>query len=338
MPQKTADEALERLREIRAEFSAFCEANGAVTEADTRAKLINKILVEVCGWPEGDLTREQHVRRGYMDYCLKVLERPFITVEAKREGVPFVFPTGSANKWLRLSGTILTRADVRDAILQVRGYCDDQGIRYAIATNGYAWILFRAIREDMPWRDGMARVFATLDEVIEHFTDFWNLLSYEALVTGSLEAEFGSPRRPARQLLRVVDRLYNADVPLQRNRLHAQLHPLIKAIFEDIADQDAVEILQECYVHSASLRIVADDLNFVITDSIPRFLRDQGAEPVRQAPDDAGGFGEAVAAKQLPAEPCMKRLSPDCAKVVHQGDVIWSPPVDEVGGELRHAK
>ena len=116
MPPKTADEALERLREIRAESSAFCEANGAVTEADTRAKLIDKVLVEVCGWPESDLSREQHVQRGYMDYCLKVLERPFITVEAKREGVPFVFPTGSANKWLRLSGTILTRADVRDAI------------------------------------------------------------------------------------------------------------------------------------------------------------------------------------------------------------------------------
>src|SRR5262249_23655814 len=47
MTQKTADEALERLREIRAEFSAFCDANGAVTEADTRAQLIDKILVEV---------------------------------------------------------------------------------------------------------------------------------------------------------------------------------------------------------------------------------------------------------------------------------------------------
>jgi hypothetical protein len=33
MPQKTADEALDRLREIRAEFSDLCEANGAVTEA-----------------------------------------------------------------------------------------------------------------------------------------------------------------------------------------------------------------------------------------------------------------------------------------------------------------
>jgi hypothetical protein len=46
------------------------------------------------------------------------------------------------------------------------------------------------------------------------------------------------PPSAARQLLRVVDRLYNADLPLQRNRLHAQLHPLIQTIFQDLADQD----------------------------------------------------------------------------------------------------
>ena len=103
-----------------------------------------------------------------------------------------------------------------------------------------------------------------------------------------------------RQLLRVVDRLFNSDLPLQRNRLHAQLYPIIQTVFEDIADQDPLEILQSCYVHTESLRIVAQDLDTIITDSIPQFLLDQGTEPVSQGRDDAGRFGVAVA-QSLPS-------------------------------------
>jgi len=93
--------------------------------------------------------------------------------------------------------------------------------------------------------------------------------------------------------VRVSDRLFNADLPLQRNRLHAQLTPLIATIFEEIADQDAVEVLQNCYVHTGSLKIVASDLDCVITDSIPAFLQTEGAQPLPTG-SDARGFSAVV--------------------------------------------
>jgi hypothetical protein len=287
------DSALQALRTINQEFEAFRRDKGKVSEADTRAKLIDRILTEVCLWPEGGITREDRVDRGYIDYALSVQNRPYIAVEAKREGIAFVFPE-STHRTLTLSGSLLTEAAIRDAILQVRGYCDDAGIRYGIATNGYAWIVFRAIREDRPWRDGSARIFASLENIESHFTDFWNLLSYEAIGNGALDEEFGSRIRTPRRLARVVDRLFNADLPLQRNRLHSQLYPLMQTVFENIADQDPVEILQSCYVHTGSLKIVAQDLNATITDAIPRFLEEQGAEPVFQSGTSAGSFGVAI--------------------------------------------
>jgi hypothetical protein len=119
-----------------------------------------------------------------------------------------------------VSGSLLTDKQISSAVLQVRGYCDDAAIRYAIATNCYAWIVFRAIREDMPWRNGSARVFPSLEHIAENFTEFWNLLSFDAIQRGSLDEEFGSSKRTARNLHRVVDRLFNADLPLQRNRLN----------------------------------------------------------------------------------------------------------------------
>jgi len=215
-------------------------------------------------------------------------------VEAKREGKPFTLPV-TASKYLKLSGPLMTNSEVRAATNQVRGYCDDCGVRYAVATNGYAWIVFRAIREDIPWRDGSARVFPSLEYIESNFTEFWNLMSYDAIQAGSLDGEFGTSLRAPRKMLRVIDRLFNSDLPLQRNRLHAQLHPLIQAIFQDIADQDPIEILESCYVHTGSLRIVARDLNAIIIDSIPKFLQDQGAEAVTQSATAAGTFGDAVA-------------------------------------------
>ncbi len=289
------DAAIKTLQNIKEVFATFLADNGRASEADTRANLIDKILIEVLEWPEGVIVREQHVNQGYIDYSLKVQTRRYVAVEAKRESVSFTFPT-AAHRSLKLSGSLLTEKSVADAIKQVRGYCDDAGIRYAIATNGNAWIVFRAIREDLPWREGNARIFPSIDFIIEHFTDFWNLLSFEAIQRGSLDEEFGSSVRRPRELHRVVARLFNADLPLQRNRLHAQLHPLIETIFEDIADQNALEILQSCYVHIGSLRIVAQDLNAVITDAIPRFLRQQGTEDIVQTATDAGRFDDAVEA------------------------------------------
>jgi hypothetical protein len=288
------DAALEALERIIQEFANFLKDKGRVSEADTRANLIDKILTQVCCWPEAAISREEHVDRGYIDYSLSVQARRYVSVEAKREGIAFSFPE-TDSRTLKLSGSLLTDKPIAEAINQVRGYCDDGGIRFAIATNGYSWIVFRAIREDVPWREGHARIFPSLEYIRMHFTEFWNLLCYDAILKGSLDTEFGSALRKPRHLYRVLDRLFNADLPLQRNRLHAQLHSLIQTVFEDIADQDPLEILQSCYVHMGSLRIVAQDLNTVITDAIPQFLLEQGAEPLKQTSGDAGTFGVAVA-------------------------------------------
>lgn len=294
IPSNPADTAFRVLRQIRTEFSQFLVNTEHPTEADTRANLVDRMLTEVCLWPEQMIRREEHVHAGFLDYSLLVRSRPYIAVEAKKSGVAFAFPKTSS-RTLKLSGPILTDKPVSEALKQVRTYCDDGGIRYGIATNGHAWIVFRAIREDMPWREGHARVFPNLDYIEANFTDFWNLLSYDAILSGSLDAEFGAVMRVTRKLHRVLDRLFNADLPLQRNRLHHQLHPLIQTVFENIADQEPPEILQSCYVHSGSLRIVAQDLDTVITDAIPEFLLQQGAEPVKQTASDAGSFGTAVA-------------------------------------------
>ena len=86
------DDSLEVLRHTIQEFKTFVEGRGTVSEADTRSKLIDKVLVEVCGWPELAITREEHVESGYIDYLLKIQSRPYVLVEAKKEGIASDLP------------------------------------------------------------------------------------------------------------------------------------------------------------------------------------------------------------------------------------------------------
>lgn len=289
------DKALIIIQHISDEFEGFCKVKGKVSEADTRAKVIDKVLVDVLGWSEQHITRERHVHEGYMDYELGLRERSIITVEAKKAGAPFVFPIQARQrKILKLNGSILTVPEIKEAILQARSYCDNSGIRYAVATNGYAWIIFRAIREDMGWYEGNAIVFPSLEYIEKNFVAFWNLLSYEAVLGGSLDAEFGSSLRVSRESHRVVNILYNSNLPLQRNRLDTQLQPLARFVFEDIYGENQREVLKSCYVYYRSLDTVANDINHAITDTMPMFLKQQGTTPITQSKGDAGTFGRLV--------------------------------------------
>lgn len=45
------DDSLTRLNQIKKDLQQFCESKGSVSEADTRAKIIDNILREVLGWP-----------------------------------------------------------------------------------------------------------------------------------------------------------------------------------------------------------------------------------------------------------------------------------------------
>jgi Type I restriction enzyme R protein N terminus (HSDR_N) len=291
MDRDQVDKALENLKEIAKQFKLFLADRGRASESDTRAKVITKVLEDVLFWPERETDRELNTDSGRMDYRLKVNTKPLVVVEAKAEGIAFVLPvSGSAQRMYKLDGALVTSNEIKEAIEQVRAYCDDEAIRYAIATNGDTWIVFRAIRDDnIGWRKGKARVFRSIDEIILNFTDFWNLLSYEAICQGSLNEIFSSSVRTSRQLHRVVANHFNPDVPLLRNRLNTDIQPLIRLVFEDIADQEELEVLQSCYIHTGTLATAANDLDVIITETIPKFLVDEGAVAVGDD-HERGGF------------------------------------------------
>ncbi len=291
---ENVDRALYSMQKIQKDFKIFCENNLYVTEADTRINLIDRILHEVLLWAPEETRREPRASNGYLDYLLSVNGKQFVCVEAKKEGIAFQFPKDKQRKFYTLNGAISKDKTSFDAITQVRSYCDDTAIRYAVATNGYTWIIFRAIREDFSWKEGSARVFHSLEDIINSFVEFWNLLSYPCICSGSLDGQFSSVSISNRDLTRVLNFLLQPDVPLLRNFLHTELHPIITHFFEDIADPDFIETLENCYVYSTTIKTVASDINYVIKDSVPKFLKDEGITEIIHKEKDAGTFGKVI--------------------------------------------
>ncbi|MFH0994510.1 MAG: P-loop NTPase fold protein [Pseudomonadota bacterium] len=286
------DNGFTKLAEIYTSFGNFCQHKGQITESDTRAKIIDRILKEVLDWPEDAFNRELPVHQGFLDYLLMSGSRNLIVVEAKREGIPFEIPQSlMTRKKYKISGSIKTNPLIKEAIEQVQRYCIDLPVRYASVTNGYAWLVFRAIREDISWLNGQVIVFPSAGYIKDHFVEFWNLLSFQAVLDGSLEKAFSSEITTPRLLTRPIDQLRNPDAPLFRNRFHMHLHPFVEGVFRDIGEKE-IEILEKCYVYNRSLKIIDEDLQLIIKDSIPNFV----SEAVETKPGhrDSGPLGEEI--------------------------------------------
>lgn len=266
-----SDEPLDRFKRIFLENPSLAQNRGRTTEADTRANVLDRLIHEVLEWPRDNVNREPFANPGYIDYQFSH-GRPILLMEAKAEGESFAFPYQKQPKrHLKINGTLSSNKAVGEAITQVQRYCSDTGTRFAVVTNGFTFLLFRAITEGVPWKDGQAIVFLDYNDVVNNFTEFWNLLSYEAVKDGQLDAVFRLSRTNSRGYYRPIDQVIDSDATYGRNPFNAALKPFLDRFFGDIANQDAVDILKHCYVHSRPVQIIDKDLKLAIRDEIPKF-------------------------------------------------------------------
>lgn len=283
----------DRRRAFQAHLEAHRQMPLALSEADVRAKLIDPLFVAALGWPETQIRRERHTSGGdYIDYEFgdPVV---FFLVEAKRTGPQFSFTNSTHRRTFQLSGLFQGDAALKEACEQAARYCQDEAIPYAVVTNGLQVIVFRAVRTDRPWRKGEALVFRSSEELLKEFGELWDVLSYNAVRSRSLDRFFAPPDETPRHLKSVLGTLANPDEKLVRNALNSELIPVIKAVFDDLTDATHVKALEYCYVHSRQLQTVADDFILTIRDLPPKYLEGQ-VEHLTVTPAHAQAFQLAV--------------------------------------------
>lgn len=196
-------------------------------------------------------------------------------IEAKRVATAFRFPASTHRRTLQLATLFQADPSLKQACEQAARYCQDEGIPYAVVTNGNQLLVFKAVRTDRPWRKGQALVYRDVAELEACFNELWDLLSYPAVRSRALDRYFSPPDETPRHLRSVLGQLPNPDEKLVRNALNSELIPVIKAVFDDLTDPAHADALAQCYVHSHQLQSVADDFILTIRDLPPKYLQGQ---------------------------------------------------------------
>jgi len=247
MPNSDIDKAFERFRKLVESLP-----QKALSESDSRAKIIDPILKDCLGWDEGDITREESVHPGFIDYVLRIDNRPILILEAKQVGSAFTVPLGSKKRRYKISGSISTDRKIKQSIDQAHKYSVESGTTFAVISNGQQFIIFESFKHGGRWKDGFCVIFGSFEDIMSNFTLFHNILSKERVTEGSLRKYVSEEGLPL-DFKRPLDFVHNEDATCARNFLATHITPIISYIFKDLTADSQIEILRKCYVRQKQL-------------------------------------------------------------------------------------
>ena len=224
------------------------------SEADTRSKLIDTLFIDCLGWNEGDIRRELSDAGMRLDYRLSIL-LPTLIIEAKRSKLSFpVLPIQKPYK-VKLKKLLDANPTLKEHIEQVSGYCHVWSIPYAVLTNGRTYIVLTGKRDDrMPLYNGDVYIISDILSNEVDFTDIFNLLSKQAVATGSLQKMLGHAR-PDVISRSVLNTYLNPDAICPNNLMSESVETILDQLFTDVINDNRDEIVVDCYVKPGTARI-----------------------------------------------------------------------------------
>lgn len=235
---------------LKKEISGY---GSGLSEADTRCKIIDKILTKCLGWEEENIRREEHVNKGYIDYIMRN-EGKGIIVEAKKVGTSFELPAGiDYSSRLTISKLLKKERSLEEHYNQVLKYCLNAGIQFGCFTNGLSWVLFPALRTDgIKLHMSKVIVFRGIDEIENNFLNFWNLLSKVSITDETINKILLPESKQIPPSYIVNDREKREQVH-NRNILSDILSPVLPEYFGDLIGPESLSKLEKCYVEPVPL-------------------------------------------------------------------------------------
>lgn len=227
---------------------------GDRNEATTRLHLIDELILGVLGWPKDHVVAEEAHEGQYTDYSIGHPATRLI-VEAKREGIYFELPAGTASLVVALPTLLAHSKEMRAAIEQALGYCQERGVAFAAVANGHQLIAFLASRGDgVPPLRGRALVFDSFESMKGSFQTLWDNLSRPGVDLKTLERTLGATaiETPPEKL---SARLPGYPGFWVRNKVNTELKILGDLVLQDLvmAPELEREFLGRCYLSSSAL-------------------------------------------------------------------------------------
>ncbi len=244
------DAAHERMSDFLSEFATY--SNTLFTEQDTRVKVLDRLFIEVLGWPYSDVRTESRAGMGFIDYQFIRENRTRLIVEAKRDGLEFGLKGRTAGRAYKLNGPTFGNPSARGGIEQAIQYCAHKNSELAVVSNGREFIVFRGSRlgDGKDTLDGVAFIFPSIESVAENFGHFFDLLAPSSVERFEFRAHFQEAEgRPIRStLFERALRPPSTRKLAPHEELSADLDRLMTSFFRRLAGDDDPEMLSKCFV------------------------------------------------------------------------------------------
>lgn len=246
------DAAFARFKELVAEVMEKGYWDSVTSEADTRMKIIDRIFVEILGWPREHIHLESTAGKKFIDYRCTVGKLSRLIIEAKKEARDLGIHDNHAARFFKLNGAVFDSEAAKEGIGQAIYYCAHKGAELACVTNGRQWAIFRGAKgpDGTDILEHQACVFGSLESVINKFSDFYELLSYDGVSQYSYRAVFRqADGQPIRQKSKTaIARHPESKQMLKGDQLSADLDRIMQSFFRDLSGEDDAEARRACFV------------------------------------------------------------------------------------------
>jgi hypothetical protein len=295
------------VRLLKHEFAQF--EGEELSEADTRSKLVDALLLGALGWKEHSIQREPAAETGFVDYLLHTSRVAFV-IEAKKNTKLFTLPSTSKQRRFKIGGALSGDKDLRKAIDQCRAYGVAKGTSFCCVTNGIQYVFFRSHSDDgLEFSDHQATVFSSPEDVLANFVLFYSLLSFDSVAAGGNFSAL-----PVGDVVDVSSKFKELTASPQRsrhrtrNRLFPFIRDVVSEVFQDLAEEGAdEELIVQCYVESAQQNSYEQSLRALVRERPA--LADGNIEPLQVTRRSAGAFDKVLDAagsrRRSPAEVVM---------------------------------
>ncbi|PKP48544.1 MAG: AAA family ATPase, partial [Bacteroidetes bacterium HGW-Bacteroidetes-11] len=267
-----------------------------LNEAETRFKIIDEILEKILKWPKESTSVEKFIEGNRADYVLKnKAERPVLVIESKRENFYFDLPNNinSDKNFQKIQlEKLLSDDSIKEAVFQVKGYCEDLLCNYAAICNGHVWIIFKIYgTENKPWKKLAAFVIRNVDFFIDDYIKAINLLGYSSIIqNNSLYANIGVSKKIYSEIFSPKNNITAYDTPVNSNPYANSFTVIGRKYLGQIPTND-VEFMKKCYVsnkgHYDKLQM---NVQGFLYDSLTPYFKNEGFEDFKDN-KNGGAFG-----------------------------------------------
>lgn len=269
------EQAFNELKELREKYLDQASSIQTANEAKTRLLIIDKVL-NILGWNNEEFNPESHTTAsGYVDYLLKHDNIAKLVVEAKRIGATFGTPTNKKPQQNEYSISYLKSAFkslLTETIKQASNYCYDNGVTYAVITNGAEWMVLQLVPKPGKSLDNMKGVyFGNIFSETFYFDHFYELLSKEHVASGNLESHLSEINYSPSPICKTLKNDFGS---LVWNSFQKELYvdEFYREFFGDIVNSNQLDMLEHCFVSDSKLEQYSGDLKRILRDTPPTFL------------------------------------------------------------------